>query len=89
MGATRCAARSSRYPYLVLDTRYKKVREDGAIRSQAVLIAIGFDWEGRRNVLGSSWRTGKALRAGRTFLPRCATAVCMACKSLSAMIIPA
>ena len=39
------------YPYLVLDARYEKVREDGAVRSQAVLIAIGIDWEGRRNVL--------------------------------------
>jgi putative transposase len=53
------------YPYLVLDARYEKVREDGAVRSQAVLIAIGIDWEGRRNVLavemanresGSSWK---------------------------------
>jgi signal transduction histidine kinase len=37
------------YPYLILDARYEKVREDGAVRSQAVLIAIGIDWEGRRN----------------------------------------
>ena len=29
------------YPYLILDARYEKVREDGAVRSQAVLIAIG------------------------------------------------
>jgi putative transposase len=39
------------YPYLILDARYEKVREDGVIRSQAVLVAIGVDWEGRRNVL--------------------------------------
>jgi putative transposase len=53
------------YPYLILDARYEKVREDGVIRSQAVLVAIGVDWEGRRNVLGvelasreshSSWK---------------------------------
>jgi putative transposase len=53
------------YPYLVLDARYEKVREDGTVRSQAVLIAIGIDWEGRRNVLAvdlanresaSSWK---------------------------------
>src|SRR4051812_20803013 len=31
--------------------RYEKVREDGAVRSQAVLIAIGINWEGRRNIL--------------------------------------
>jgi len=53
------------YPYLILDARYEKVREDGAIRSRAVLVAIGVNWEGRRSVLAvdlanreshSSWR---------------------------------
>ena len=40
------------YPYLILDARYEKVRENAVIRSQAVLVAIGIDWEGRREVLG-------------------------------------
>ena len=53
------------YPYLILDARYEKVREEGVIRSQAVLTAIGVNWEGRRCVLAvelanressSSWR---------------------------------
>src|SRR5215471_15068911 len=53
------------YPYLILDARYEKIREDGVIRSQAVLIAIAVDWEGRRNILAvelahresqSSWK---------------------------------
>lgn len=53
------------YPYLVLDARYEKVREDGVIRSQAVQIAIGIDDEGRRQILAvelanresqTSWR---------------------------------
>jgi transposase-like protein len=53
------------YPYLILDARYEKVREDGVIRSQAVQIAIGINAEGRRQVLAvelahreseSSWR---------------------------------
>jgi putative transposase len=53
------------YPYLILDARYEKVREDGAVRSQAVLVAIGINWEGRRNILAvelasrestSSWK---------------------------------
>jgi len=53
------------YPYLILDARYEKVRQDGVITSQAVMIAIGVDWEGRRNVLAvelanresqSSWK---------------------------------
>jgi len=39
------------YPYLILDARYEKVREDGVIRSRAVLIAIGINGEGRRCVL--------------------------------------
>jgi len=33
------------YPYLVLDARYEKVREDGVIRSQAVQVAIGINRE--------------------------------------------
>ncbi len=53
------------YPYLILDARYEKVREGGVIRSQAVMVAIGIDWEGRRCVLSvelanresaSSWK---------------------------------
>jgi putative transposase len=39
------------YPYLILDARYEKVRQDGVIRSQAVMIAIGINWDGRRSVL--------------------------------------
>lgn len=38
-------------PYLILDARYERIRVDGVIRSQAVLIAIGINWEGRRQVL--------------------------------------
>lgn len=53
------------YPYLILDGRYEKVRLDGVIQTQAVLVAIGINWEGRRQVLGvdlahrestSSWK---------------------------------
>jgi putative transposase len=53
------------FPYLILDARYERVREAGVISSQAVLIAIGIDWDGRRQVLAvelanrgsrSSWR---------------------------------
>jgi len=53
------------YPYLVLDARYEKVRQDGVISSQAVQVAIGINWEGRRCVLAvelanreseSSWK---------------------------------
>ena len=34
------------FPYLILDARYERVREAGVITSQAVLIAIGIDWDG-------------------------------------------
>lgn len=53
------------FPYLILDARYEKVRVDHVIQSQAVLIAVGIDWEGRRPILAvelsdresrSSWR---------------------------------
>jgi putative transposase len=53
------------FPYLILDARYERVREGGVIVSQAVLVAIGVDWEGRRQILAvelanresrSSWK---------------------------------
>ena len=42
------------YPYLHIDARYEKVRVDGRIVSQAVLVTVGFTIEGRREVL--DWR---------------------------------
>jgi transposase-like protein len=39
------------YPYLIVDARYERVREAGVIVSQAVLIAVAVDGEGRRQVL--------------------------------------
>jgi len=53
------------FPYLILDARYERVREAGVIASQAVLIAIGIDWDGRRQVLGvEQWRELPAAGAG-------------------------
>jgi transposase-like protein len=40
------------FPYLIIDARYERIREAGVIVSQAVLIAIGIDWDGRRQILG-------------------------------------
>lgn len=40
------------YPYLILDARYERVREDGVVRRKAVMIAIGINHEGRRCILG-------------------------------------
>lgn len=55
------------YPYLILDARYEKVREDGVIRSQAVMIAIGIDWEGRRNVLAVELANRESLTSWKEF----------------------
>jgi putative transposase len=55
------------YPYLILDARYEKVREDGVIRSQAVMIAIGIDWEGRRCVLAVELANRESLTSWKEF----------------------
>jgi len=56
------------YPYLVLDARYEKVREGGIITSQAVLIAIGIDWEGRRQVLSVELANRESTSSWKDFL---------------------
>lgn len=56
------------YPYLILDARYEKVREDGVIQSQAVLIAIGINWEGKREVLGVELANRESQTSWRDFL---------------------
>ena len=56
------------YPYLILDARYEKVREDGVIRSRAVLVAIGIDWEGRRRILGVELAGRESATSWRDFL---------------------
>jgi putative transposase len=58
------------YAYLILDARYEKVRIDGVIRSQAVLIAIGIDWEGRRQVLGVELANRESASSWKEFLGR-------------------
>lgn len=40
------------YPYVWLDATYLKVRQDGRVVAMAVVIAIGVNCEGRREVLG-------------------------------------
>ena len=41
-----------RWPYLWLDATYVKVRRAGRIVSAAVIVAVGANTEGRREVLG-------------------------------------
>jgi len=56
------------YPYLILDARYEKVREGGVIRSQAVLIAIGINWEGQRQVLAVELANRESATSWKEFL---------------------
>ena len=44
------------------------MREDGVIRSRAVLVAIGIDWEGRRRILGVELAGRETLTSWRDFL---------------------
>jgi len=56
------------YPYLILDARYEKVRQDGVIRSRAVLVAIGVDWEGQRQILGVELANRESRSSWKEFL---------------------
>ena len=56
------------YPYLVVDARYERIRIEGAIRSQAVLIAIGINWDGRRCILGVELAERESRNSWREFL---------------------
>ena len=58
------------YPYVILDARYEKVREEGSVRSQAVLIAIGINWEGRRTVLAVELASRESASSWKDFLSR-------------------
>ena len=56
------------YPYLILDARYEKVRIEGVIRTQAVLVALGVTWEGRREVLAVELANRESLSSWEDFL---------------------
>jgi putative transposase len=56
------------YPYLILEARYEKVREEGLVQSHAVLIAIGISWEGKREVLGIELANRQSQTSWREFL---------------------
>ena len=56
------------YPYLVLDARYERVRENGVIRKRAVLIAIGINLQGRRCVLGVELANRESTTSWKQFI---------------------
>lgn len=57
-----------RYPYVVLDARYEKVRQGGHVLDAAVLIACGIDAQGNRDILGCSVSLSEAEVHWRSFL---------------------
>jgi transposase-like protein len=57
-----------RCPYLYLDARYEKVRQDGQVRDAAVLLASGVDSTGKRQILGISVALSEHEVHWRTFL---------------------
>jgi putative transposase len=56
------------YPYVVLDARYERVREDGVVKNRAVLVAIGIDWQGRRRVIGVELANRESATSWKEFL---------------------
>jgi putative transposase len=56
------------FAYLILDARYEKVRESGIVRSQAVLLAVGIDWDGRRQILAVELANRESRSSWKDFL---------------------
>lgn len=56
------------YPYIVLDAFYIKVRRNGSVMDQAVLVAYGINLFGRREILGASVSLSEAEVHWRQFL---------------------
>lgn len=56
------------FPYVIVDARYERVREGGVIVSRAILIALGIDWEGRRQVLAVEYANRESQSSWREFL---------------------
>lgn len=56
------------FAYLIVDARYERVRDAGVIASQAVLIAVAVDWEGRRQVLAVDLANRESRSSWKDFL---------------------
>ena len=55
------------YPFLMVDAIYMRAREAGAIRSKAILIAVGVNEEGHREIIGFMVGDGESYDAWRDF----------------------
>jgi len=58
------------YPYLILDARYERVRQNGTIEPHAVLVALGINAEGRRCVLAVELANRESKSSWKDFLLR-------------------
>jgi transposase-like protein len=56
------------FPYLVVDARYEKVRQNGQLLDCAILIALGIGLDGKRTILGVSVALSEAEAHWRQFL---------------------
>jgi transposase-like protein len=56
------------YPFLVLDAMHVKVRRQGGVRSTAVLLAVGINEEGQREILGLHTALSETEEAWKSFL---------------------
>jgi putative transposase len=57
------------YKFVYLDARYEKVRDNGKVIDQAVLISVGVNSEGKREVLGVSVELSEAQSSWEEFSP--------------------
>ena len=56
------------YPFLVLDAMHLKVRRQGAVRSTTVMLAVGINEAGQREILGLETAFGETGEAWRRFI---------------------
>jgi transposase-like protein len=56
------------FVYLILDARYERVREDGVAGSRAVLVAVGIDGDGRRQILAVDLANRESRSSWKDFL---------------------
>ena len=66
------------WPYIWLDATYVKVRRNHRIVSVAVIVAVGVNADGRREVLGMDIGHPKPRRSGPSSFASCAGAACAA-----------
>jgi len=57
-----------KYPFLVLDAMHLEVRRQGAVRSTAVLLAVGIGEDGQREILGLEMALSETEEGWRRFI---------------------